>query len=86
MYILTAQAAAAAFTNPTGTPVDGQKLLIRIKDNGTARALTWGTAYASSGVATLPTTTVISKTHLLLFIYDTTAAKWVLMAADATGY
>ena len=44
VYSLTAQAAAAAFANPTGTPANAQELRIRIKDNGAARALTWGTA------------------------------------------
>ena len=85
-FDLTALAAAATFAAPTGTPENGQKLLIRVKDNGTARTLGWNGAYVSSGVATLPTTTVLSKTHMFLFIYNSTAAKWVLMAADATGY
>lgn len=83
-------ALAVAITSMTsglsGTPTDGQKLLIRIKDNATARAITWGASFVSSGVATLPTTTVISKTHLVGLIYDSTAAKWVCVAADATGY
>jgi hypothetical protein len=83
-------ALAAAITSMTsglsGTPTDGQKLLIRIKDNGTARAITWGASYVSSGVATLPTTTVISKTHLIGLIYDSAASKWVCVASDATGY
>lgn len=47
-------------TNISGTPTDFQKLLIRIKDNGTARAITWGASFEAKGVA-LPTTTVISK-------------------------
>lgn len=85
-YDVTALAVAATFGAPTGTPENGQKLLIRVKDNATARALTWNAAYVSSGVATLPTTTVISKTHTLLFIYNSTTSKWVLMSVDATGY
>lgn len=82
LYSLTAQAAAAAFVNPTGTPANGQKLLIRIKDNGTARALTWGTAYVAGGVA-LPTTTVLSKILTLGFIYNTdnSLGKWQLVAS-----
>ena len=87
-YNITALAAAitSMTTNLSGSPFDGQKLIIRIKDNGTARAITWGSSFVSSGVATLPTTTVISKTHLVGLIYDSTAAKWVCAAADATGY
>lgn len=83
-------ALAAAITSMTsgltGTPTDGQKLLIRIKDNGTARAITWGASFVASGAAALPTTTAASKTHLVGFIYDSTAAKWVCVAADAAGY
>lgn len=83
-------ALAAAITSMTsglsGTPTDGQKLLIRIKDNGTARAITWGASFVASGAAALPTTTAVSKTHLVGFIYDSTAAKWVCVAADSAGY
>lgn len=70
----------------SGTPVDGQKLTIRIKDNGTSRAITWGASYVSSGVATLLTNTVTSKQHTLGFVYDSAISKWVCMAVDAIGY
>lgn len=82
LYSLTAQAAAAAFVNPTGAPVNGQLLQIRIKDNGTARALTWGTAYVAGGTA-LPATTVLSKILTLDFVFNTDNAlnKWQLLRA-----
>lgn len=70
----------------SGTPVDGQTLLVRIKDNGTARTIAWGASFVSSGTATLLATTVAGKTHLVGLQYDVTAAKWVCMAVDATGY
>jgi hypothetical protein len=79
VYILTAQAAAAAFAAPTGTPTEGQPLMLRIKDNGTARALTWDAIYRAVGI-TLPTTTVISKTVYVGLIYNNTDTKW-----DAIG-
>lgn len=87
-FNITALAAAITpmTSGLTGTPRDGQHLMIRIKDNGTARAITWGTSFVSSGVATLLATTVISKTHLIGLIYDSAAAKWVCVAVDATGY
>ena len=72
---ITAQSAALALANPTGTWVEGQPLMIRIKDNGTARAITYGTNYRAIGV-TLPTTTVISKTTYLGLIYNATDTKW----------
>jgi len=73
--VVTAQAVALALANPTGTAVQGQSLIIRIKDNGTARAITYDTQYRAIGV-TLPTTTVISKTVYLGFIYNSTDTKW----------
>lgn len=85
-YNITALAVAITSVTISGTPTDGQKLLIRIKDNGSARAIAWGASFSASGAAALPTTTVATKTHLLGFIYDSTAAKWVIVAADATGY
>lgn len=82
LYSLTAQAAAAAFVNPTGTPLNAQMLQIRIKDDGTARGLTWGTAYVAGGVA-LPSTTVLSKILTLTFLYNTDNAlnKWQLISS-----
>jgi hypothetical protein len=72
---ITAQAVALALANPTGTFVEGQSLIIRIKDNATARAITYGTNYRAIGV-TLPTTTVLSKTTYLGIIYNDTDTKW----------
>ena len=75
LVIITAQAAALALANPTGTWDEGQPLMIRIKDNGTARAITYDTNYRAIGV-TLPTTTVINKTTYLGLIYNATDTKW----------
>ena len=80
IYTITALAAAATFGAPTGTPTQGQCLLIRIKDNATARALGWNAIYRAGTDIALPTTTVISKTMYLGFIYSTTDTKWDLVA------
>lgn len=82
LYDLTALAQAATFGAPSGTPINGQKLIIRIKDNGTARALSWNAIYVAGGVA-LPTTTVLSKILTLGFIYNTANSlnKWMLVAS-----
>lgn len=79
-FIITAQAGALLFNSPSGTPVQGEKLVIRIKDNGTARALTWNAVFRAVGVA-LPTTTVLSKTLYLGFKYNSTDTKWDLIAS-----
>jgi hypothetical protein len=57
---ITGQAAALVIANPTGTPTSMQGFILRVKDNGTARAITYGTQFRAIGV-TLPTTTVIGK-------------------------
>ena len=77
-YIFTALAAALTINNPTGSPTDGQCILYKILDNGTARALAFGTNFAGCGAA-LPTTTTISKTSLIMTIYDSLAGKWLVL-------
>lgn len=74
-FFVTAQAGALLFNNPTGTPEDGQVLLIRIKDSGTARALTYGSQFRGIGSA-LPSTTVISKTLYLCAVWNAADSKW----------
>jgi hypothetical protein len=80
LVIITAQAVGLTLANPTGTFTEGQALMIRIKDNATARTIAFDTNYRAIGV-TLPTTTVISKTLYLGIIYNSTDAKW-----DVIGY
>jgi hypothetical protein len=53
--------------------------MVRIKDNGTARALTYQSQFAS-GAATLPTTTTISKKLWIGFEWDSTDSKWYCIA------
>ena len=66
---VTAQAEALAIDNPTGTYVNGQTFLIRITDNGTIRAITYGDKYIAFGSA-LPTATVVGKTILIGCTYN----------------
>lgn len=85
-YNITALAANITSVTITGTALDGQKLLIRIEDNGTSRTIAWGASFINSGVGTLPTATVISKTHPVYLVYDAALTKWVCMASDLAGY
>lgn len=80
IYKVTALATGATFGAPTGTPTDGQMILYRIKDNGTARALAWNAIFLPVGV-NLPTTTVISKWLYVLSIYSTDDSKWHVLSA-----
>ncbi|OQB06817.1 MAG: hypothetical protein BWY21_01886 [Parcubacteria group bacterium ADurb.Bin216] len=55
-------------------------MIIRIKDNGTARALTYDTQFRGIGVE-LPDTTVAGKTLYMGFIYNGDDTKWDLVAS-----
>lgn len=76
---ITAQAAGLTLANPTGTPTSFQPLLIRIKDNGTARSISYGADYRAIGV-TLPTTTVINKTVYLGGFWNSADSKYDITA------
>jgi hypothetical protein len=80
---VTALAVPATIASPSGTPSDGQSLVIRIEDNGTGRALTWTTgssgAYRAVGI-TLPTTTVATKVLYVGFKYNSTDLRWDAIA------
>jgi hypothetical protein len=73
MYVITALAEAAAFGAPTGTLENGQRLILRVKDDGFARLLTWDAAYVGSD---LPNTTVASGTLYVVCIYNSATSKW----------
>lgn len=77
IFTITALATAitSMTTNLSGTPVNGQKLIVRIKDDGTARGITWGASFASRG-ATLPTTTVLGKYQYNGFLWNSTTSTW----------
>ena len=76
---ITAQAEGLTIAAPTGSPVEGQKLIIRLKDDGSARAITFNAIFRALGV-TLPTTTVVSKITYLGLVYNSTDTKWDIVA------
>tara|TARA_R110000868_G_scaffold77041_2_gene221045 strand:- start:524 stop:2122 length:1599 start_codon:yes stop_codon:yes gene_type:complete len=72
---ITAQAVGLTLANPTGAFVEGQSLIIRVKDNGTARSIAYGTNFRAIGV-TAPTTTTANKTTYIGCIYNSTDTKF----------
>jgi hypothetical protein len=78
-YNLTAQDKALTVSAPIGTPLDGNKLIIRITGNSSAYAITWNATYTVIGV-TLPTTTVATKTIYVGSIYNATNTRWDVVA------
>lgn len=65
-------------TNLSGTPTDGQRLLIYIVGTA-ARTLTWGASFESSTV-TLPTTTVTTNRLDVGFVWNAATSKWRCVA------
>ena len=62
-------------TNLTGTPGNFQILRLAITDNGTSRAITWGTKFESS-TTSLPTATTISTRMDIGLVWNTVTSKW----------
>jgi hypothetical protein len=83
MYIATAQASSLTISADAGIPVNGQKMIFRFKDNGTAQTLSFTTGTANGfravGVA-LPTITTTSKTTYVGCIYNATDSRWDVIA------
>lgn len=73
--------AALAIANPSSTPADGAGFVLDLVDNGTSRALSWGTKYASR-MATLPTATTAGKRHRIGVEYNAADDKLYCMYAQ----
>jgi len=83
-YVITALAGALTINaDSNSSPVDGQKMIFRFKDSGTARALTWtvsGTNSFRVVGTTLPTTTVANKLVYIGCIYNAASSRWDVVA------
>jgi hypothetical protein len=80
VYGLTAQAEdiTSFTTNLSGTPTNGQRLLIYIVGTA-ARAITWGASFEASTTA-LPTTTVTTDRLDVGFVWNAATSKWRCVA------
>jgi hypothetical protein len=78
-YNLTAQAASLAVAAPTGTPVDGNRLTIRILDNGTSQSVSWNATYTPTSTA-LPLATSAGKILYVGCIYNAANTRWDVVA------
>lgn len=82
LFLMLGLTGTITISTPTGTPTQGQQLMLRIKDNGTIRTINWTTtsgAYRAVGV-TLPTATVANKTLYVGCIYNETDTFWDVIA------
>lgn len=80
---VSAQAAALSIAAPVGVPTDGQALIIRIRDNGTARAISWNAIYTAYTPTDLRTTTVVGKPFIFQFLYNSSTSNWELLHSNA---
>ena len=81
-YSYSALASGLTINAPTGTPVDGTKLIFRILDNGTTRTITWNATFTTMvGPAfTNSFTTTSSKTSYFGCIYNAANTRWDVVA------
>lgn len=75
---ITALAVAITSFTVTGTPVIGDALVVDITDNGTARAIAWGTSFEPSTIS-LPTSTVAGQKLTVSFDWNPASSKWRCM-------
>jgi hypothetical protein len=81
-YEVSFLATAATVGAPIGTPQANQRLLLKIKDNGNSRNLTWTTTvggYRPIEVG-LPSNTTIGKVLYVGCIYNATDNYWDVLA------
>jgi len=70
---------------PTGTPYNGQKLMLRLTSTN-PQTFSWNAIFAGSTDLALPTTSSGSgKEDYFGFIYDSSSSKWHLIA-KSFGY
>jgi hypothetical protein len=80
LFEVSALATGATFGAPTGTANDGQKMIIRIYDNGSAQTLAWNGIYKAFVSIPLPTTTTIGKYTYVGCIYNLTENAWNVLS------
>lgn len=83
MFVSTAQSNGSVFFDaPTGTPYNGQKIIIRMTASTTTSLSFSGASYRAVGV-TLPTTLLGTYTLYLGCIWNSTASKWDVVAVNS---
>lgn len=85
IQVNTQAAGTLTINAPTGTPVDGQKIMLRLTSTN-AQTFSWNAIFGGSTDMVLPTTSSGSgKEDYIGFIYDAISTKWHLIA-KSFGY
>jgi hypothetical protein len=81
-YNVTALAVGTNIDPPTGVPADGQRMVLRILDNGNAQVISWtttSTGWRPIGLV-LPTTTIASNYLYVGAVYNSANSFWDVVA------
>lgn len=81
-YIITGQTSSLTVSVPTGTPINGQRLLYTFSDNGTQRLIQWNAIHRAISV-TLPTGTVPSGVIYVGEVYNQSVNRWDVLAVGS---
>ena len=76
IQLVTALSADLSIEIPSGSPVNGQKLIYRIRDNNVQRNLTWNAIFRAANSGAIPSVTIANKTMYFEYIYNDTDTKW----------
>ncbi len=82
IYDVTALAVTAAFAVPSFATQNGMSLLMRIKDNGTARAISFAVGYTNVSGLDTPTATIANKLLTIGAIYNSATSKWEIQGIN----
>jgi hypothetical protein len=66
---------------PTDTPHEGSRMTIRLKDDGTARNITWNSIFRGIR-GSLPSKTIPGETLYVDLIYNNTDSKWDVISSS----
>jgi len=79
IQFLTEQDKSIVFSAPSPTPHNGGRIALRIKDDGTARSISWDNVFRGI-YADLPSKTIPGETTYLEFIYNELEGKYDLIS------
>lgn len=80
--INTTSSGTLTINAPTGTPVDGQQLILRLQSTN-VQTFSWNSAYSGSPNLPLPTTSSGSSLYdWMAFSYNATSSSWTITGAN----
>jgi hypothetical protein len=78
--LITSATGTFTFNNPSGTPIDGQKLTLRFKSTAASMTYAFGTLYRASTGLSFPATSSNDHWDYIGLGYNGVDTKWDLLA------